>query len=231
MWKYENGLFDYLISEVCFSFIYHLCLASSSILLLWFCLSVSMGALDTEGDTRPSALSRLGHTTSLKRGGSLRIPRSNSECHCLLHFLRIRGGFSVSHLTLLLFVYVLPLMPHTVLQGNITTIITVALPGSWNSSVILCRLCAVDWNIPCLCVAAWRYETPQQVQFVEKLSDVVIGQLPNFWKLWISYVNGSLFSEVNTRGAFTRHWHVLEVDTGHLFRNVPLRMSKGFIFS
>uniref|UniRef100_A0A4W5QFJ8 Exocyst complex component 2 n=1 Tax=Hucho hucho TaxID=62062 RepID=A0A4W5QFJ8_9TELE len=42
---------------------------------------------------------------------------------------------------------------------------------------------------------AWRYETPQQVQFVEKLSDVVIGQLPNFWKLWISYVNGSLFSE------------------------------------
>lgn len=37
---------------------------------------------------------------------------------------------------------------------------------------------------------------PQQVQFVEKLSDVVIGQLPNFWKLWISYVNGSLFSEV-----------------------------------
>lgn len=45
-------------------------------------------------------------------------------------------------------------------------------------------------------VPAWRFETPQQVQFVEKLSDVVIGQLPNFWKLWISYVNGSLFSEV-----------------------------------
>lgn len=44
----------------------------------------------------------------------------------------------------------------------------------------------------------WHFETPQQVQFVEKLSDVVIGQLPNFWKLWISYVNGSLFSEVNT---------------------------------
>lgn len=49
----------------------------------------------------------------------------------------------------------------------------------------------------CVFVAAWRFETPQQVQFVEKLSDVVIGQLPNFWKLWISYVNGSLFSEVN----------------------------------
>lgn len=33
---------------------------------------------------------------------------------------------------------------------------------------------------------------------MEKLSDVVISQLPNFWKLWISYVNGSLFSEVDT---------------------------------
>ncbi|XP_053286679.1 exocyst complex component 2 isoform X2 [Pleuronectes platessa] len=46
---------------------------------------------------------------------------------------------------------------------------------------------------------AWRSETPQQVQFVEKLSDVVIGQLPNFWKLWISYVNGSLFSETGEK--------------------------------
>uniref|UniRef100_H2RVL4 Exocyst complex component 2 n=1 Tax=Takifugu rubripes TaxID=31033 RepID=H2RVL4_TAKRU len=72
------------------------------------------------GDARPSALGRLGHTTTLKRGGSLRIP-------------------------------------------------------------------------------PWRYETPQQVQFVEKLSDVVIGQLPNFWKLWISYVNGSLFSETGEK--------------------------------
>uniref|UniRef100_A0A8C7HFP1 Exocyst complex component 2 n=1 Tax=Oncorhynchus kisutch TaxID=8019 RepID=A0A8C7HFP1_ONCKI len=45
----------------------------------------------------------------------------------------------------------------------------------------------------------WHYETPQQVQFVEKLSDVVIGQLPNFWKLWISYVNGSLFSETGEK--------------------------------
>uniref|UniRef100_A0A3Q2CEY2 Exocyst complex component 2 n=1 Tax=Cyprinodon variegatus TaxID=28743 RepID=A0A3Q2CEY2_CYPVA len=43
------------------------------------------------------------------------------------------------------------------------------------------------------------FETPQQVQFVEKLSDVVIGQLPNFWKLWISYVNGSLFSETGEK--------------------------------
>ncbi|RVE73702.1 hypothetical protein OJAV_G00033700 [Oryzias javanicus] len=45
----------------------------------------------------------------------------------------------------------------------------------------------------------WRFETPQLVQFVEKLSDVVIGQLPNFWKLWISYVNGSLFSETGEK--------------------------------
>uniref|UniRef100_A0AAX7TGT9 Exocyst complex component 2 n=1 Tax=Astatotilapia calliptera TaxID=8154 RepID=A0AAX7TGT9_ASTCA len=80
-------------------------------------------ALDPEGDTRPPALGRLSHTTSLKRGGSLRTPRSSN----------------------------------------------------------------------------WHFETPQQVQFVEKLSDVVIGQLPNFWKLWISYVNGSLFSETGEK--------------------------------
>ncbi|XP_071399779.1 exocyst complex component 2 isoform X2 [Centroberyx affinis] len=80
-------------------------------------------ALDLEGDTRPLALSRLSHTASLKRGGSLRTPRPST----------------------------------------------------------------------------WRFETPQQVQFVEKLSDVVIGQLPNFWKLWISYVNGSLFSETGEK--------------------------------
>ncbi|CAN9500749.1 unnamed protein product [Ophioblennius macclurei] len=84
---------------------------------------VGVGALEPEGDARPSALARLGHTPSLKRGGSLRMPRSST----------------------------------------------------------------------------WRFETPQQVQFVEKLSDVVIGQLPNFWKLWISYVNGSLFSETGEK--------------------------------
>uniref|UniRef100_A0A667ZC57 Exocyst complex component 2 n=1 Tax=Myripristis murdjan TaxID=586833 RepID=A0A667ZC57_9TELE len=76
--------------------------------------------LDLEGDIRPLGLSRLSHTASLKRGGSLRTP-------------------------------------------------------------------------------PWRFETPQQVQFVEKLSDVVISQLPNFWKLWISYVNGSLFSETGEK--------------------------------
>uniref|UniRef100_A0A8C8BRG2 Exocyst complex component 2 n=1 Tax=Oncorhynchus tshawytscha TaxID=74940 RepID=A0A8C8BRG2_ONCTS len=79
--------------------------------------------LDLEGDPRPSALSRIRDTASLKRGCSLRTPRPST----------------------------------------------------------------------------WRYETPQQVQFVEKLSDVVIGQLPNFWKLWISYVNGSLFSETGEK--------------------------------
>ncbi|CAL8394549.1 unnamed protein product [Boreogadus saida] len=83
---------------------------------------VGVGALDLDGDTRPSAL-RMSHTASLKRGGSLRTPRPST----------------------------------------------------------------------------WRFETPQQVQFVEKLSDVVIGQLPNFWKLWISYVNGSLFSETGEK--------------------------------
>uniref|UniRef100_A0A674P7K9 Exocyst complex component 2 n=1 Tax=Takifugu rubripes TaxID=31033 RepID=A0A674P7K9_TAKRU len=54
-------------------------------------------------------------------------------------------------------------------------------------------------STPAVSHNTWRYETPQQVQFVEKLSDVVIGQLPNFWKLWISYVNGSLFSETGEK--------------------------------
>ncbi|XP_054447963.1 exocyst complex component 2 isoform X1 [Pteronotus mesoamericanus] len=41
----------------------------------------------------------------------------------------------------------------------------------------------------------WRYKPPHRVTFVEKLTKLVLSQLPNFWKLWISYVNGSLFSE------------------------------------
>ncbi|XP_039766898.1 exocyst complex component 2-like [Ornithorhynchus anatinus] len=41
----------------------------------------------------------------------------------------------------------------------------------------------------------WRYKVPHQVAFVEKLTKLVLSQLPNFWKLLISYVNGSLFSE------------------------------------
>ncbi|XP_037553738.1 exocyst complex component 2 [Nematolebias whitei] len=84
---------------------------------------VGVGALDLEGDTRSSALGRISHSASLKRGGSLRSQRPST----------------------------------------------------------------------------WCFETPQPVQFVEKLSDVVIGQLPNFWKLWISYVNGSLFSETGEK--------------------------------
>uniref|UniRef100_A0A8C1JXP1 Exocyst complex component 2 n=1 Tax=Cyprinus carpio TaxID=7962 RepID=A0A8C1JXP1_CYPCA len=44
------------------------------------------------------------------------------------------------------------------------------------------------------------FQTPKDdCEFVEKLSDVVISQLPNFWKLWISYVNGSLFSETGEK--------------------------------
>ncbi|KAJ8395529.1 hypothetical protein AAFF_G00032630 [Aldrovandia affinis] len=45
----------------------------------------------------------------------------------------------------------------------------------------------------------WRFKGPQQVSFVENLTDVLISQLPNFWKLWISYVNGSLFSETGEK--------------------------------
>ncbi|XP_069586852.1 exocyst complex component 2 isoform X2 [Ranitomeya imitator] len=42
---------------------------------------------------------------------------------------------------------------------------------------------------------SWKYKSPPQSEFVEKLTKAVVSQLPNFWKLWISYVNGSLFSE------------------------------------
>ncbi|KAM9832036.1 LOW QUALITY PROTEIN: exocyst complex component 2 [Neosynchiropus ocellatus] len=48
-------------------------------------------------------------------------------------------------------------------------------------------------------LSSQRARTPRQVRFVEQLSDVVVGQLPNFWKLWISYVNGSLFSETGEK--------------------------------
>ncbi|XP_072540880.1 exocyst complex component 2 isoform X2 [Salminus brasiliensis] len=79
--------------------------------------------LEQDGELRSSALSRISHTASLKRGSSFQTPRDDS----------------------------------------------------------------------------WHYKSPQQVRFVEKLSDVVISQLPNFWKLWISYVNGSLFSETGEK--------------------------------
>lgn len=52
---------------------------SSLALLLSLCVSVGVGVLDQEGDTRPSALGRLSHTASLKRGGSLRTQRPSSE--------------------------------------------------------------------------------------------------------------------------------------------------------
>ncbi|TSK58001.1 Exocyst complex component 2 [Bagarius yarrelli] len=77
-------------------------------------------ALELDGEPRSSALSRISHTASLKRGSSFQTPRD--DCKKL-----------------------------------------------------------------------------SQVRFVEKLSDVVISQLPNFWKLWISYVNGSLFSETGEK--------------------------------
>ncbi|XP_038652674.1 exocyst complex component 2 isoform X2 [Scyliorhinus canicula] len=46
---------------------------------------------------------------------------------------------------------------------------------------------------------AWRFKAPQPVTFVDNLTEIVISQLPNFWKLWISYVNGSLFSETGEK--------------------------------
>ncbi|XP_007887805.1 exocyst complex component 2 [Callorhinchus milii] len=48
---------------------------------------------------------------------------------------------------------------------------------------------------------SWRYKAPQTVTFVDNLTEIVISQLPNFWKLWISYVNGSLFSETGEKSA------------------------------
>lgn len=115
MWNYENDLFDYLISEVCVS---HFSLPFSSLLLFSFCLSVGVGALDLEGDTCPSALGRLSHTASLKRGGSLRTPRSSSERynHITTHKHTFGAWEEVPlTLTVLLFVFELP---STALWGN-----------------------------------------------------------------------------------------------------------------
>lgn len=45
----------------------------------------------------------------------------------------------------------------------------------------------------------WCYKIPQKVAFIDNLTEIVVSQLPNFWKLWISYVNGSLFSEAGEK--------------------------------
>ncbi|MBN3309213.1 EXOC2 protein, partial [Amia calva] len=79
--------------------------------------------LDLESDVRPSPISRLSQTASLKRGSSFQSPRDDS----------------------------------------------------------------------------WHFKGPHQVTLVENLTEIVISQLPNFWKLWISYVNGSLFSETGEK--------------------------------
>lgn len=78
------------------------------------------------------------------------------------------------------------------------------LTGCESNRTLICQLFSFQEQIAVLFTIlsqilspAWHYKSPQQVRFVEKLSDVVISQLPNFWKLWISYVNGSLFSEVD----------------------------------
>lgn len=103
MWNYENGLFDYLICEVCVSLSFsliHLTLSffwpSPTLSQLLFCMSVGVGALDLEGDTRTSALGRLSHTASLKRGGSLRTPRPSSECCNHITLTRCLRGASLS---------------------------------------------------------------------------------------------------------------------------------------
>ncbi|KAI4881279.1 hypothetical protein NFI96_032540 [Prochilodus magdalenae] len=101
---------------------------------------VGGGGLELDGELRSSALSRISHTSSLRRGSSFQTPRDDCEELYCYHSL-----------------------------------------------------------ICILVLKAWHYKSPQQVRFVEKLSDVVISQLPNFWKLWISYVNGSLFSETGEK--------------------------------
>ncbi|XP_032833331.2 exocyst complex component 2 [Petromyzon marinus] len=44
-----------------------------------------------------------------------------------------------------------------------------------------------------------RARVPARITFVETLTDLVLAQLPSLWKLWISYVNGSLFSETGDK--------------------------------
>ena len=38
----------------------------------------------------------------------------------------------------------------------------------------------------------WRYKTPQKVLFVEELTEIMINNFPDFWKLGQAYISGSL---------------------------------------
>ncbi|KAG7236134.1 hypothetical protein INR49_000698 [Caranx melampygus] len=155
---------------------------------------VGVGALELEGETRPLALGRLGHTASLKRGGSLRTPRPSSE-HCTTSAATKSPTHSLTHSVL---GRGFPQRVHDIrVKGNCcdSTDIRPYSNRRENRKQTAEAHCARKLDD----LLTWRFETPQQVQFVEKLSDVVIGQLPNFWKLWISYVNGSLFSETGEK--------------------------------
>lgn len=199
----------YLISEVCFFFISHLWPAP-----LFYCVGLVCqwvwGLWTWMGILAPQLL--VGSATP-------HLWREGAACEYHARTVSVTAthtffGLLIPQLTLFLFVYVLHFMTHTVLRGitklyhyiystSICSSLKLNISFHWSfklkTSIILIQLWFAYWNIPlCVFVAAWHYETPQRVQFVEKLSDVVIGQLPNFWKLWISYVNGSLFSEVNT---------------------------------
>ncbi|CAM9217144.1 unnamed protein product, partial [Lampetra fluviatilis] len=44
-----------------------------------------------------------------------------------------------------------------------------------------------------------RARVPARVTFVDSLTELVLAQLPSLWKLWISYINGSLFSETGDK--------------------------------
>lgn len=41
--------------------------------------------------------------------------------------------------------------------------------------------------ICCLLTAAWRYRTPQKVLFIEDITDIMLQNFPDYWKLGQSY--------------------------------------------
>ncbi|CAH1269792.1 Hypp4243 [Branchiostoma lanceolatum] len=43
--------------------------------------------------------------------------------------------------------------------------------------------------------AGWKFKTPQRVQFVDDLTDVLLENFPDLWKLWEGYSTGSLLNE------------------------------------
>lgn len=190
------ALCDYLICEGCVSL--------SSVLKylpsIFFCVHQAVSGLWTWRGIPGRQRSADSATRRLWTGGAVCAPRGPTVS-LPQHFAHTLGAVEGASLPVRLFRSCTVLRGTSFIRqcGNTVnkriSMPTHLLSGSWRFLSVFTAV-SVHWCELVIFIAAWRFETPQLVQFVEKLSDVVIGQLPNFWKLWISYVNGSLFSEV-----------------------------------